>query len=208
MGSGSSKSATQYGSLCEATKAADAKAVQWWLQTQHADPNGKVLTSDGWTNPLFIAVDLNLIDIVQTLLKAGANPDHAYNDEKITPLMKAVWRANDKCVRLLLKHGAVVGAADMDGDTALHYAAVKNSPDCMRVLLAGKAAVNARNAKQQTPLHQACHVGALECVKLLVQKGADLTLTDKVGLTPAELAALKDQKAVLDYLVPLLEGKQ
>ena len=206
MGCGSSKTQPKHSSLCDAAKAGNKQTVRMLLEKEKTDPNSKVLTPDhGWRNPLYIAVESNHKDIVQMLLKAGADPNEVLNNERITPLMKAAWRNNKECTQLLIKHGAKVNETDIDGDSALHYCAVKNSSACMKLLLARKARVNVLNKKLQTPLHQACHVGSVECVKLLVKNGAGLKITDKVGLTPAELAALKDQHSVLDYLVPLLD---
>jgi hypothetical protein len=204
MGCFSSKVESKTTSLCDAAKVGDKETIKRLLTKDKADPNGKILTADGWKNPLVLSIEANHKEMVELLLESGADPNAVLNNEAITPLMKAVWKNEKNIALLLVKHGAEVDMADVEGDTALHYCALRSSTDCMSVLLANGAAVNARNAKLQTPLHQACHAGCLRTVRLLQLSGADVDAVDKFGLTPAAMAEVKGHTLVVQYLRPLL----
>jgi ankyrin repeat protein len=77
-------------------------------------------------------------------------------------------------VKALLDAGADVNAADVNGYSALMFAA--NEPEAVKVLLAYGAKVNAINANHTTALIEASKDGNTESVRLLIQAGADVQL--------------------------------
>ncbi|KAG7380593.1 hypothetical protein PHYPSEUDO_006987 [Phytophthora pseudosyringae] len=101
---------------------------------------------------------------------------------------------------LLEKRLVDVNFVDIDGCTALYYAAANGHATVMQVLLRFGADPNIVSIRR-SPLHCAVEWHRVECVKLLLQHGAALNATDKDGLTPAKAAAQKsfpDLEALLD----------
>ncbi|RTG38160.1 ankyrin repeat domain-containing protein, partial [Serratia marcescens] len=81
-------------------------------------------------------------------------------------------------------------AAGLDGNSALHTAAILHDAQYLRLLLAKVKQVNVRNAVTgATPLAAAVLAGREEQLRLLLAAGADTTLSDRLGDTPLHLAA-------------------
>ena len=76
-------------------------------------------------------------------------------------------------VRSLLDAGADVNAPQVDGTTALHWAAYHNDADTAELLLRAGADANAANRYGALPLSSACVNGNGALVKLLLAAGAD-----------------------------------
>ena len=84
------------------------------------------------------------------------------------PLLLAAWRSFPRIAEDLIQRGAEVNAINgYDGNTALHYAAMK---------------------------------GSRELVELLLANGADPTVKNKAGLTPADEAEKAGNKDIADIL--------
>lgn len=93
-------------------------------------------------------------------------------------------------MQALLDLGADSAAAGLDGNSALHTAAMLQDAQYLRLLLAKGAQVNVRNAVTgATPLAAAVLAGREEQLRLLLAAGADTTLSDRLGDTPLHLAA-------------------
>ena len=98
----------------------------------------------------------------------------------------------------LLKAGAHVNATDKNGVTALHHAVRFRSPAAVQTLIEYGANVNqACRRSGSTPLHRAVtqtgapgtsgrSQAAREIIELLLAAGADPTLTNKMGKSPAD----------------------
>lgn len=91
------------------------------------------------------------VQVVETLLKAGANPCERDN-AGYTPLHEAALRGKTQVVKLLLEKNADVNCEGADLDTPLHDATENGYPDVVRLLLEYGADVAAKNAKGLTPL--------------------------------------------------------
>jgi ankyrin repeat protein len=125
--------------------------------------------SDGDGNTvLMLAVRLNSVEVVRTLLRLGADPN-TQNVDKMTALHHAMLSlynrpsGNNEVAKLLLEAGAGLDAQDKWGNTALHLAA-RYSWD-----------------GEHWP-------GMLETVRMLVAAGASLRLADREGDTPLMVA--------------------
>lgn len=75
-----------------------------------------------WT-ALHSAVGDNHADVVEVLMRAGADPEMPYGEDCETPLHRAVVALAHESAYALLKHGADVNAVNDFGDTPLHVAA-------------------------------------------------------------------------------------
>src|SRR2546425_12256898 len=92
-------------------------------------------------------------------------------------------------VRALLETRVDVNAAQMDGTTALHWAAYHDDAETAGLLVRAGANVNAVNRYGVPPLSLACSNGSGGVVKLLLAAGADANATVKSGGTVLMLAA-------------------
>jgi len=83
-----------------------------------------------------------------------------------------------------------VNTTDSHGNTALHWAAFKNSLNCCKILVANHSNVNAvASSSGWTPLHDAAYSDSIESLCVLVSSGADVNAKANSGATPLCFAA-------------------
>ncbi len=117
---------------------------------------------------------------------AGATPAEA-------PVADAAQRGDAEAVRTLLRQGADPNAAQMDGLTALHWAALNNELDITQVLLyAGATVKPVTRVGGYTPLHLASRAGHDVIVRALLEAGADPDEYTTTGVTALHFAAEAD----------------
>jgi ankyrin repeat protein len=104
-------------------------------------------------------------------------------------LADAMEQRDTAGVRRLLGTGVDVNAAQVDGTTALHWAAYHDDTETVALLVQAGANVNAVNRYGVPPLAQACTNGNSGVVKLLLEAGADANATLKGGESVLMLAA-------------------
>ncbi len=104
-------------------------------------------------------------------------------------LPDAAEQRDKASVRTLLQTGVDVNAAQVDGTTALHWAAYHDDPEMAGVLVRADANVSAVNRYGASALAEACRNGNAAIVKLLLEAGADANTTMKGGETVLMLAA-------------------
>lgn len=124
---------------------------------------------------------------VTRLVKAGADVNVTQQKYRGTPLQYAAARGHDKIVRLLIKSGAKIDAADTNGRTPLVWAAMKGKKIEINLLLDAGANVAHRATGSWTALHysmQNRHEGASE---LLINRGAPEDAKNSQGKPPAEV---------------------
>ena len=108
-----------------------------------------------------------------------------------SPVADAAARGDLEVVRSLVKGGADVNAAQGDGMTALHWAAVNGNAEMAEILSHGGARVSAvTSLGRYTPLHLASVGGHARVVKALLAAGADPNaLTSTGAVTALQFAA-------------------
>ena len=89
------------------------------------------------------------------------------------PLADAVERMERVTIRSLLQQPIDVNASQVDGMTALHWAAYHDDPELVGLLVRAGADVTAANRYGVTPLSLACTNANVAMVKLLLDAGAD-----------------------------------
>src|SRR5881397_2061630 len=90
-----------------------------------------------------------------------------------TPVADAAMRGDRDAVRMLLKQGADVNAAQGDGLTPLHHAADRGDAAMAEMLVYAGANVAAMTRiGQYTPLHLASKTGSTAVVQALLKAGA------------------------------------
>lgn len=107
---------------------------------------------------LHTAVELDHRNIIELLLKAGADVDIKNESER----------------------------TGYEGDTALHCASSWERIEIAKVLLANGANVNAVNSRGMVPLHSAASMENLSLMRLLITNGARIDMKDKDGESPLD----------------------
>jgi ankyrin repeat protein len=163
------------------------------LLARGADPNAR---NDNGVAALIPATD-NL-ETGRLLVEAGANVN-ARTEAGDSALMVAARRAGATPVAAyLLSKGADAGASTLDGNTALHRAAMSGDLDMITLLLEQGANVNAQQKDGRTPLESAVFFGHGAAVRYLLSKGAKANGGD-VGLSRAVVQGnVEIVKALLD----------
>ena len=145
---------------------------------------------------------------VTVLLLAAATTAAAVNSR--APLADAVEKMDGAKIRALLKERVDVNAPQVDGTTALHWAAYKNEVATAELLLGAGANVKAATRYGVTPLSLACTNGSAPMVDLLLKAGADPNASLPGGETPLMTAARTGSLAVVKTLLArgaLVDGK-
>ena len=107
-----------------------------------------------------------------------------------SPVADAAMKGNRDAIRTLLKSGEDVNAAQGDGMTALHWAALKGDADLAQMLIYAGANVKATTRLgAYTPLYLAAKGGYANVVALLIAAGADVKAESTNGTTPLMIAA-------------------
>jgi len=137
---------------------------------------------------------------VKLLLGLGADPNEL-NDEGKAPLHVAALYDRPGMARLLIEHGAEVDMPAGNGLTPLAHAVVLNHPGTAKVLLEAGADPNHRiPSGQVTPLHLARVAGQDGIADLLIAHGADESLLDELGRTPARAAEIMRGSSGLELI--------
>ncbi|KAI5923670.1 ankyrin repeat-containing domain protein [Camillea tinctor] len=125
------------------------------------------------------ATKRHLLEMVQTLLKRGANPDGITLRCPHTALQIACRDGQKDVAELLIEYGADVNAspAEVYGATPLQFAAIGGYLGIAHYLLEKGADVNARPAEfgGRTALEGAAEHGRIDMVQLLKNAGADIS---------------------------------
>ena len=107
-----------------------------------------------------------------------------------SPVADAAERGDIEAVRTLLRDGADVNAAQGDGMTALHWAALSGDLKTMNVLLyAGATSEPLTRIGRFTPLHLASSRGHGAAVVRLLEAGSRPNLVTETGVQAIHLAA-------------------
>ncbi|MDA1276534.1 MAG: ankyrin repeat domain-containing protein [Verrucomicrobia bacterium] len=128
---------------------------------------------------------------MQRLIRLGLSlvlcvASSAAADSSLADAAKKLDRAR---IRTLLQQHADVNAAQVDGMTALHWAAYQDDLETMELLLKAGANVKAESRYGVTPLSLACQNGNGDLVERLLAAGADPNTTLRGGETVLMTAA-------------------
>jgi uncharacterized protein len=128
-----------------------------------------------------------VVPVIVALLALGLS-GAALGAERAT-LADAAEQRDKARIRALVGTGVDVNAAQVDGTTALHWAAYYDDVEAVSLLVRAGANVNAVNRYGVPPLSLACSAGSGAIVKLLLEGGADANATMKSGETVLMMAA-------------------
>ncbi|XP_026156563.1 histone-lysine N-methyltransferase EHMT2 isoform X2 [Mastacembelus armatus] len=128
---------------------------------------------------LHAAAQRGLLEICYMLVQAGAQVD-AQDKDLRTPLLEAIINNHIEVAHYLVQNGACVYHVEEDGYTALHHAAKLGSLEIVNMLLeTGQVDVNAQDNGGWTPIIWAAEHKHVDVIKALLNRGADVTITDK-----------------------------
>lgn len=116
-------------------------------------------------------------------------------------LMEAVRLSDHQQVEALLSRKVNVDAAEADGMTALHVAALRDDTESARLLLEAHADASAKTEYGVTPLWLACRNGNAALVEMLIAAGADPNDRQHGGQTVLMMAARAGSLAAVKILV-------
>ena len=144
--------------------------------------------------PLMAALYRGHMEIVATLVKAGAGQD----------IFAAAALGNDDALeQALAVDAAAVRSVAFDGWTPLHLAAFFGHTRAVERLLAAGAEINglSRNSLRNTPLHAAVAGGHVDAALRLIERGGDVHSSDAGGHTPLHIAAEAGYLPVVEALL-------
>ena len=185
------------------------ESVKCILCVLSCDPSFKSIinsqNSAGKT-PLHLAVLQNQPEIVQALLKLGADPNKGDEDDA-SPLHNAVIVSANECIGVLLQSGVKLNleAHTESGWSALHLAAKSGSLYAVHALVEAGADVNATDMSYgRTPLHIAVDSNHKHIVTYLLTKTkANVNLKNFGGNTALHSAVVKGGKCAEELITIL-----
>ncbi|KAJ8288416.1 hypothetical protein COCON_G00010750 [Conger conger] len=142
-------------------------------------------------------------DVIRTMLDQKADIDINMADKYGgTALHAAALSGHVSTVRLLLERGAMVDAldvmkhtplfracegrvdlVDLDGHTALHWAALGGNAEVCQILMENGINPNVQDLAGRTPLQCAAYGGYINCMAILMENQANPNFQDKEGRT-------------------------
>nr|Q7T163.3 RecName: Full=Kinase D-interacting substrate of 220 kDa B; AltName: Full=Ankyrin repeat-rich membrane-spanning protein B [Danio rerio]CAE17588.1 SI:dZ119J18.2 (novel protein similar to rat kinase D-interacting substance of 220 kDa (KIDINS220)) [Danio rerio] len=159
--------------------------------------------SDNGQTPLMLASEQGSLEIVQELIRRGANVN-LDDVDCWSALISAAKEGHVEVVKELLENSAYIEHRDMGGWTALTWASYKGRVEVATVLLENGANPNTTGQQYSVyPIIWAAGRGHAEIVKLLLEHGAKVNCSDKYGTTPLIWAA---RKGHYDCVMHLLEN--
>lgn len=161
----------------------------------------------GTVDALFLATARRLGNVVSALLKfERINVNKRSTSLEQTPLIHAASKDCCELVSKLLSHPETdLNASDVNGYTALHFAALSNCAKCCRSLLT-QTNINTRipNNDNNTPIHTALRTGQEAATSVLfgfASPRRDLNNPDSLGNTPLIIAAEMNDAGYVEYLL-------
>src|SRR5688572_3177925 len=122
-----------------------------------------------------------VVGLAVSLLLAGGSTFLAGPDD--APLADAVMRSDRDAIRTLLQQKVDVNATQVDGMTALHWAARQNDIDTVQALMKAGARITTATRYGVTPLYLAAANGNAAMLELFVKAGADPNSANPGGET-------------------------
>jgi ankyrin repeat protein len=134
------------------------------------------------------------VGLVAVALVCGA-------EARASDVADAVMRRDTAALRALIGKKADVNARQVDGSTALHWAAYHDDLEAADLLIAAGANARAATREQVTPLAMACLYGSVPIVERLLKAGADPRERGPNGETMLMFAARNGRVELIGRLV-------
>lgn len=139
--------------------------------------------------------------ILESLLKHGADPNLTLPSGSNPPLVFAAWTDDTAVLRLLLDGGANPNAVTRQGATPFGEAVELGRLNSVKYLLGRQARTDALDsASGRTPLHFAVSQGWAPMVEAVMPVTADLNAVDRAGMTPLDIAVRYGHSKIAESL--------
>lgn len=134
-------------SLIKAIRGNNLEKFHELLQHENLD-----LNQFKWgVTPLYIAIHYERVEMIEPLIKNGADVDILAGPKKRTPSHKAVKQGNKPIVEILIKAKANIDQEDKNGETPLIEAVKKDQEDIARLLVASGANKSKKSWSKKYP---------------------------------------------------------
>ncbi|XP_017340461.1 protein phosphatase 1 regulatory subunit 12A isoform X1 [Ictalurus punctatus] len=139
----------------------------------------------------------------ETDLTAGAETrSRALKSAKVRFAQGAVFMAacssgDQDEVAELLRQGADINHANVDGLTALHQACIDENAEMVQFLVESGSDVNRGDNEGWTPLHAAASCGFIQITKYLIEHGAQVGAVNSEGELPLDVATEEAMERLL-----------
>ena len=154
-------------------------------------------------SPLAEAAWSRKLDVMKTLLKAGANVDAV--DHQGTTYLAGYGFFDKRVLKTLLHAGANPNACDKSGRTALMQAANYGYEDAVVLLIDHGAAVNQKDNKGRSALMYAANGKYVDAIPHLLSHGADVYSRDLDGKTAMDLARSSKNDVATELISSAIE---
>jgi ankyrin repeat protein len=156
------------------------------------------------------------LDIVELLIKNGANVNIKENESGFTPLHYAIYIGDKDIIETLIDHGAEVNPKLQSPDkyrqyiSPLHIAAYFGDLEICKLLIKRGAEVDIKlpidsgigtSNALQTPLQYAVQSGNAGLVELFKNNGADINSPDSADQTPLHNAVISEDIPIVKLLI-------
>ncbi|XP_068565260.1 kinase D-interacting substrate of 220 kDa B isoform X2 [Cebidichthys violaceus] len=159
--------------------------------------------SDNGQTPLMLAAEQGSLEIIQELIRRGANVN-LDDVDCWSALISAAKEGHVEVVKELLENSAYIEHRDMGGWTALTWASYKGRVEVTELLLENGANPNTTGQQYSVyPIIWSAGRGHADIVKVLLREGAKVNCSDKYGTTPLIWAS---RKGHFDCVMHLLEN--
>ncbi|XP_074127160.1 uncharacterized protein LOC141544661 isoform X5 [Sminthopsis crassicaudata] len=148
---------------------------------------------------LHLACVTGHLDVVSLLVERKCKLDLLDQDRR-TPLMKAIQCQQEECATILLEHGADPNIGD-NNNNALHYVAYFQNIDIAAKLLRYKADIEAKNKEGLTPLFFAVRANKCDMADFLLKNGANVNALDIFQRTTLMLALSSEFTEMVSVLL-------
>ena len=142
-------------------------------------------------------------EIVETLLKHGANPNHQ-NKNGQTPLMYACMNWNVEIVKMLLEHGADIYQTNKRKLPLIFFATMKDDENAnleiIKMLVDKGIDINQQEKDERTTLMTVSARGHLNLWKWLLEHGANVNIKNNEGKTALMFAKENNQDDMIKLL--------
>lgn len=177
-----SRKPNSYNDWFAAVEIDDARQCEQLLQ-RGFDPN--TIEPERLDTALILSVRYQSWKVFAVLLKNPATNIDARSRNGDTALMIASFTGETKAALELIDKGAEINGP---GWTALHYACAVGNVSVIRKLIDHAAYIDAESPNKTTPLMMAARGGHMASVQLLLDEGADVIVTNELGLNAIDFA--------------------
>jgi len=152
--------------------------------------------------------DKATLDIVTSLISAGANPNKTWEKESLlNEILNKEPKSDPNTVYQSIALQLIKGGADINAvsskwnKTPLHQASYNGYTEIVRILLEKGADVNVMDSAGNNSLILASYSGNEQIVEMLTRNGANVNQKDADERTPLIIAAKQGYKSIVSMLI-------